>query len=178
MLYWHAGCFIEPTLCGRFDRSCFSVLHYARGTQMLLTNNFIVVKIDWVYYCNLAFWKGESLGGLQQIIQLGRLFSESNVCLMWWQVCFGENECSFLNIMRDSWKHIFMLCWIFLERDECLVPGPGLVSGVTMGRGLVSGQKCRQASASALPSLPDNILARPLWTGYWWLTSRNVISPL
>ena len=68
---------------------------------MLLTNNFIVVKIDRVYHCNLAFSKGESLGGLLQIIQLGRLFSESNVCLMW-QVCFGENECSFLNIMRDS----------------------------------------------------------------------------
>ena len=49
---------------------------------MLLTNNFIVVKIDRVYHCNLAFSKGESLGGLQQIIQLSQLLRKSNACLM------------------------------------------------------------------------------------------------
>ena len=69
---------------------------------MLLTNNFIVVKIDRVYHCNLAFSKGESLGGLQQIIQLSQLLRKSNACLMR-QLCaestryfIGENERLFL----------------------------------------------------------------------------------
>ena len=172
------GVLLSQPCAGGLLCSCSSILHYARGTQMLLTNNFIVVKIDRVYHCNLAFSKGESLGGLLQIIQLSQLLGKSNVCLMrqlWVEStrCFiGKmSACSsqkYRNSVRISWLLYSVLNIFWGEMNAW---SPGLVSEAQWrGRAGVR--------SKVPPSLLRSLLARPPWPGYWWLTSRNVISPL
>ena len=175
------GVLLSQPCAGGLLCSCSSILHYARGTQMLLTNNFIVVKIDRVYHCNLAFSKGESLGGLQQIIQLSQLLRKSNACLMRQLLC-GVHEIfhwrKWAPLLRENIKiawgshGFFMLCTEYFW-GEMNAWSPGLVSeSQWRGRGWC------QVKSAAKPPPPLSLMARPLWPGNWWLTSRNVISPL
>ena len=172
------GVLLSQPCAGGLLCPCSSILHYARGTQMLLTNNFIVVKIDRVYHCNLAFSKGESLGGLQQIIQLSQLLRKSNACLMRQLLC-GVHEIfhwrKWAPLLRENIKiwgshSFFMLCTEYFW-GEMNAWSLGLVSE-SQWRGRV-GVRSKVPPSLLLPSLSWPGLSG-LETGDWQVVTLLV----
>ena len=153
MLYWHAGCFIESTLCWRFDLLMLLITALLGIMPQVLSvvsnaNNFIVVKIDMGFYCNLVFSEGESQGFLN--LNFSKIFSNAHL--------MGH---VLVNISSWAWSLNQRLKILSHEADlglseyfeERWMPGDlvwWMVSWVTMA-GPESGDRCQVKSAANPP---------------------------